>query len=129
VHATHWDESPDGWDADVLHAVGVRLAAGLRSDLRVAYLFDEPPVKPMFTVCVSFTRVLLLSSEGLIPGASQRATVWFHRLRMWCSAHAGSVLTLSAQSDALAPLISAPTLRRLSSARLKLESELQLSCE
>jgi len=36
----------------------------------------------MFTVCVSFPRVLLLSSEGLIPGASQRATVWFHRLRM-----------------------------------------------
>ena len=62
--------------------MGVSLAAGLRSDLRVAYLFDEPPVKPMFTVCVSFPRVLLLSSEGLIPGASQRATVWFHRLRM-----------------------------------------------
>ena len=39
------------------------------------------------------------------------------------------MLTLSAQSDALAPLISAPTLRRLSSARLKLESELRVKRE
>lgn len=76
------DESPDGWDADVRHAVGVSLAAGLRTDERIAYMFNEPPVEPMFAVYVSFPRALLLSLDGLIPGAAQRAVVWFHRLRM-----------------------------------------------